>query len=221
MAWTSISRATKWANLTGHAEGFACLSEEGQSERRQTNLMGHAEGHACLSESDEVKYSRPIGWGMHRDAHFCQRSDEVKYGRPIRWGMQRGAHICQRSNMQRMAHIISIYYCWLISLLILYSLSLTITLQDKKWKTLSSSFTCREQQQLDNTATKPKKVTAKLAKNFGGKTNHWTTCQGPCNLVSQHDMINFGACIGAVKYHLLLWALCTKRNSPLVICSIS
>ncbi len=93
--------------------------------------------------------------------------------------------------------------------------------RQKNWKTLSSSFTCREKQQLDNTAVKPKKVTAKLAKNFGGKTNHWKTCQGPCNLVSQHDMIYFGACIGAVKCHLSLWALCTKRNSPLLICSSS
>jgi hypothetical protein len=58
-----------------------------------------------------VKYGRPIGRGMPRDAHVWLRSDEVKYGRPIRWGMQRGAHVCQRSNMQRMARIISIYYC--------------------------------------------------------------------------------------------------------------
>jgi hypothetical protein len=34
----------------GYAEGRACLSEEQQSEIRQTNLMGHAEGCACLSE---------------------------------------------------------------------------------------------------------------------------------------------------------------------------
>ena len=59
-----------------------------------------------------------------------QRSDEVKYSSQNWWGMQRGAHICQRSNMQRMVHIISIYYCWIISVLILYLLSL-ITLQDK------------------------------------------------------------------------------------------
>jgi hypothetical protein len=58
-----------------------------------------------------VKYGRPIGRGMKRDAHVCQRSDEVKYGGPIGRGMQRGAHICQRSNLQRMVHIISIYYC--------------------------------------------------------------------------------------------------------------
>ena len=44
---------------------------------------------------------------------------------------------------------------------------------------------------------------------------------GNCNLVSQHDMIYFGACLGAVKYHLSLRALSTKRNSPLLICSIS
>ncbi len=29
-------------NLTGHAEGCACLSEERQSEIRQADLMGHA-----------------------------------------------------------------------------------------------------------------------------------------------------------------------------------
>jgi hypothetical protein len=34
----------------GHADGHARLSEERQSEIRQTNLTGHAEGHACLSE---------------------------------------------------------------------------------------------------------------------------------------------------------------------------
>ena len=48
---------------------------------------------------------------MQRDAHVCQRCNEVKYGRPIGWGMKRGAHVCQRSDMQRMARIISIYYC--------------------------------------------------------------------------------------------------------------
>ncbi len=85
--------------------------------------------HVC-QRSDEVKYGRPIGRGMQRDAQVCQRSGEVKYGRPIRRGMQRGAHVCQRSNMQRTVCIISIYYCWIISALILYLLSL-IMLQDK------------------------------------------------------------------------------------------
>jgi hypothetical protein len=39
--------------------------------------------------------------------------------------------------------------------------------------------------------------------------------------LAMDDMIYFGACIGAVKYHLSLRALCTKRNSPLLMCSIS
>ncbi len=85
--------------------------------------------HVC-QRSDEVRYGRPIGQGMQRDPQVCQQSDEVKYGRPIRRGMQRGTHVCQRSNMQRIVCIISIYYCWIISVLILYLLSL-ITLQDK------------------------------------------------------------------------------------------
>jgi len=85
--------------------------------------------HVC-QRSDEVKYGRPNGRGMQRGVQVCQRSGEVKHGRPIRRGMQRGAHVCQRRNMQRMVCIISIYYCWIISVLILYLLSL-IMLQDK------------------------------------------------------------------------------------------
>ena len=77
--------------------------------------MEHAEGR-----SNEVRYGRPIWRGMQRDAHVCQRSDEVKNGRLIGRGMQRGAHVCQRSNIQRMARIILNFYCWIISLLILY-----------------------------------------------------------------------------------------------------
>jgi hypothetical protein len=49
----SVRGLTKWntaTHLMGYAEGRACLSEEQQSEIRQTNLMGHAEGCACLSE---------------------------------------------------------------------------------------------------------------------------------------------------------------------------
>ena len=70
-------------------------------------------GMYVYQRSDEAKNGRLIGfgWGMQRDAHVCQRSDEVKYGRPIGRGMQWGTHVCQRSNMQRMAHIILIYYC--------------------------------------------------------------------------------------------------------------
>ena len=204
-----------------HAKGCACLSEEWRSEIRQTGRGMHRGMHVC-KRSDQVKYGRLIGRGMQRDVHVCQRSDKVKYGRPIKWGLQRGAHVCPRSNMQRMVRIILIYNWWIISLLICICYHLS-GCKTNNWKTLSSSFTCRAQPQVDNTAAKHKKVTAKLAKNFGGKTNHWKTCQGPCNcnLVSQHDMIYFGACIDAVKYHLSLRALCMKRNSPLLICSIS
>jgi hypothetical protein len=37
-------------DLTGHAEGHACLSEERRSEIRQTDRTGHTKGHTCLSE---------------------------------------------------------------------------------------------------------------------------------------------------------------------------
>ena len=51
-------------NLTGHAEGCACLSEERRSEIRQTDLMGHAEGHACLSEKQRSEI-RQTDWTGH------------------------------------------------------------------------------------------------------------------------------------------------------------
>ena len=60
-------------------------------------------GMYVCQRSDEAKNGRLIGRGMQRN--------EVKYDRPIGRGMQWGAHVCQRSNMQRMAHIILIYYC--------------------------------------------------------------------------------------------------------------
>ena len=113
-----------------HAKGCACLSEEWRSEIRQTGRGMHRGMHVC-KRSDQVKYGRLIGRGMQRDVHVSQRSDKLKYGRPIGRGMQRGTHVCQRSNMQRMVRIISIYYCWIFSLLILYLLSL-ITRQDKR-----------------------------------------------------------------------------------------
>ena len=53
----SAARTCKWherqsaEDLTGHAEGCACLSDERRGEIRQTDLTGHAEGHACLSEN--------------------------------------------------------------------------------------------------------------------------------------------------------------------------
>jgi hypothetical protein len=42
-------------DLTGHAEGHACLSEKRQSEIRQTDWTGHAEGRACLSEEQHAE----------------------------------------------------------------------------------------------------------------------------------------------------------------------
>jgi hypothetical protein len=288
MVWSPIKvkGATKW-NTADRPDG-ACrgvhMSVRGatQSEIGRPIWRGMQMGMYVCQRSDEAKNGRLIGWGMQMDAHVCQRSDEVKYGRPIGRGMQWGTHVCQRSNMQRMARIILIYYCWIISLLILYlrlinlkrcvlhlagaknerkiisdgwcsPTEFTIIIRSERlvsyqsdtkesgdfrwlfcfrlnsiaakifiskplerpvcparvfvpakckirrfrfislicyhlsrcktnnWKTLSSSFTCREQQQVDNTAAKQKKVTANLAKNFGGKTNHWKTCQGPCN----------------------------------------
>ena len=123
-----VNKVEMQTNLMGYAEGCACLSEERQSEIRQTNLMGRAEECACLSEErrSEIRQTDRTG---HAEKHAClsekQQSEirqtdwmghaegrnEVKYGRPIGRGMQRDPHVCQRSNMQRMAHIISIYYC--------------------------------------------------------------------------------------------------------------
>ncbi len=66
--WCEIQSAERQieirqTNLTGHAEGCACLSEERHSEIRQTNLMGHAEGHACLSEKggSEIRQTNLTG----------------------------------------------------------------------------------------------------------------------------------------------------------------
>ncbi len=143
MAWTPISRATKWdtadrsdralqmgthvcqrsdevkhgrpqTHWTGHAEGRASLSVERRSEIQQNNQTGHAAGRTRLSEEQHAEN------GVHH-----------------------------------------------LSLLLFNNFC------SHNWKTLSSSLTCREQQRVDNTAAMPKKVTAKLAKNFGGKTNHW------------------------------------------------
>jgi predicted RNA-binding protein YlxR (DUF448 family) len=88
-------------------------SDEVRSADRSDGACSMQRGmYVCQCQrSDEAKNGRLIGRGMQRDAHVCQWSDEVKYGRPIGRGMQRGAHVCQRSNMQRMAHIILIYYC--------------------------------------------------------------------------------------------------------------
>ncbi len=76
----SAARTSKWhghqsaeqrseiwqTDLTGHAEGCACLSEERWSEIRQTDLTGHAEGHACLSEKQ---------WSEIRQTHWAGHAE--------------------------------------------------------------------------------------------------------------------------------------------------
>jgi hypothetical protein len=54
----------------GHAEGRACLSEEGQSEIRQTNQTGHAEGRACLSEERRIEIRQTDRTG-HAEGRAC------------------------------------------------------------------------------------------------------------------------------------------------------
>jgi hypothetical protein len=51
----NANQGSRQTNLTGHAEGCACLSEEERSEIRQTDLTGHTEGHVCLSEKRRSK----------------------------------------------------------------------------------------------------------------------------------------------------------------------
>ena len=135
---TSREKEKRRKSAARTREWRKCQSEERQSEIWQTDWTRRAEGCACPS-AERLSEIRQTNWTGH------------------------ASHVCQRSNMERIAHIISIYYCWIISLLILYLLS-CITRQDNNWKTLS--FTCSAQQQVDNTATKPKKVTAKPVPYF-------------------------------------------------------
>jgi len=59
-----------------HAEGRAYLSEEQQSEIRQTNLTGHAEGCTCLSEKRQSKKWQ-TDWTGH--AEVCARLSEEQH----------------------------------------------------------------------------------------------------------------------------------------------
>ena len=61
-------------NLLGHAEGRACLSEERQSEIRQTNRTGHAEGCACPADErrSEIRQTDRTG---HAEV-FARLSEE-------------------------------------------------------------------------------------------------------------------------------------------------
>jgi len=207
-------------DLTGHAEGCACLSEERQSEIRQTDLTGHAEGHACLSEKRQSEI-RQTHWTGHAEGPAslsAERRSEIRQTNQTRHAEGR-TRLSEEQHAENSAHHLNLLllnnFCSNFVFVINYHAARQII--ERPCHLLlhvvnNSKLT---------TLAKPKKVTAKLAKNFGGKMNHWKTCQGPCNLVSQHDMIYFGARIGAVKYHLLLRALCTKRNAPLLICSTS
>jgi hypothetical protein len=53
-----------WYGCTKDAEGCACLSEDRQSEIRQTDRTGHAEGYACLSEKQQSEI-----WQTNRTGH--------------------------------------------------------------------------------------------------------------------------------------------------------
>ena len=125
-ASTSRENEKRRKSAARKCEWSKSQSEDQRSEIRQTDLMGHAEGCACLSEEGRSKIRQTNRTG-HADAHVCQRSSEEKYGRPIGRGMQRGAHICRWSNMQRMVHIISIYYCC-------YHLSCWLPQRQRRWQ---------------------------------------------------------------------------------------
>jgi hypothetical protein len=108
--------------------------------------MGHAEGHACLSEKQQSEIRQTNRTG-HAEGCACLSEEQHA---------ENGAH---HLNLLLLNHFSSNFV-------------FVITYHAARQKTLSPSFTCRAQQQVDNTATKPTKVTAKLAKNVGGKTNH-------------------------------------------------
>ena len=58
-----------------YAEGCAYLSEEGQSEIRQTDWMGHAEGHACLSEKQQSEIQQTNQTG-HAEGCACLSEEQ-------------------------------------------------------------------------------------------------------------------------------------------------
>ena len=152
-----------------YAEGCAYLSEEGQSEIRQTDWMGHAEGHACLSEKQRSEIRQTDRTG-HEEGCACLSAERQSEIWQTNWtGHAEGhARLSEAQHAENGAHH--------LNLLLLNHFSsnfvFVITYHAARQKTLSPSFTCRAQQQVDNTAAKQKKVTAKLAKNFEGNTNH-------------------------------------------------
>ena len=104
MAWAPISGAAKWntadrsdgacrgvrmsvrvsegrrseiqqTDLTGRAEGHACLSEKRQSEIRQTDWTGHAEGRACLSAERWSEIGQ-TNWTGHAEGCTCLSEEQ-------------------------------------------------------------------------------------------------------------------------------------------------
>jgi len=127
----------------GHAEGHhACLSEKRQSEIQKTHWMGHAEGHASLSaeRQSEIRQTNLTG---HAEGCARLKTEEEYHA-------ENGAH---QLNLLLLNKLSSIFV-----FVITYHAARQII---ERPCHLSSSFTCRAQQQVDNTAaTKQKKVTA-------------------------------------------------------------
>ena len=112
--------------------------------------MGHAEGYACLSEKRRSEVWQ-TDWMGHAEGCTCLSAEQHA---------ENGAH---HLNFLLLNHFSSNF---------LFDITYHAARQIiERPCHLLSSFTCRAEQQVDNTAAKPKKVTAKLAKNFGGKTN--------------------------------------------------
>jgi hypothetical protein len=89
----------------GHAEGCACLSEEQQSEIRQTDWTGHAEGHACLSEKrqSEIRQTDQTG---HAEGCACLSAERQSEIQQTNWtGHAEGcAHLSEKRHTENGAH---------------------------------------------------------------------------------------------------------------------
>ena len=83
---TSREKEKRRKSAARTREWRKCQSEERQSEIWQTDWTRRAEGCACPS-AERLSEIRQTNWTGH------------------------ASHVCQRSNMERIAHIISIYYC--------------------------------------------------------------------------------------------------------------
>jgi len=159
-------------NLMGHAEGCTCLSEGRRSEIRQTDRTGHAEGHACLSEKQQSEIQQTDRTG-HAEGCACLSAGRQNEVWQTNWTghAERHARLSEEQHAENGMHHLNLLLLDHFSSNFIFVITYHAARQIIQ-SPLSSSFTCRAQQQVDNTAAKPKKATAKLAKNFGGKTNH-------------------------------------------------